>query len=118
LFLQYPAFGIGGSNFVYYATEYGLDEPVPLHNTYIALLVETGLPGFVLFMALLGTVFWCGWKVSGRDNEGLLFLGLLCGMIGWAAYGFWNHPLDKVTTMFPFWTLAGAVVGSYSQRVE
>ncbi|EMA43814.1 O-antigen ligase family protein [Halococcus saccharolyticus] len=116
LFFQYPIFGIGGSNFVYYSTAYGLSEPVPLHNIYIAMLAETGFPGFVLFMALLGSVFWCSWKLSGRHYNKLLYLGLFCGLIGWAAYSFWNHPIDKVTTMFPIWALAGAVVGSYSKE--
>ncbi len=117
LFVQYPLFGIGGANFIYYATEYGLPKPLPLHNIYIALLAETGLPGFLLFITLVGSVLWYGSKAATRTSGGLLCVGLLCGMIGYLAFGFWDTlPLTQVPSFFAFWILAGTVVGTYSHR--
>jgi hypothetical protein len=120
LFVQYPIFGIGGANFAYVATKYGLPYPMPLHNTYIALLAETGLPGLVLYLATLVIVLRYGWRAATADVTGenrLLFLGVLSGMVGYLAFGFWDIlSLIKVTGLFPFWILAGAVVGQYRRQ--
>lgn len=117
LFLQHPLFGIGGANFVYYSTEYGLPQPFPIHNMYLALLAETGLPGFLLYLALLGSVLWYGWRATmDRTGDRLLLIGLLCGMVGFLAFGFWDYlQLIKITPFLSFWVLAGAMVGKYTQ---
>ncbi|MBP1987798.1 O-antigen ligase family protein [Halolamina salifodinae] len=115
LFLQHPVFGIGGANYVYYATQYDPSRPYPLHNIYIGLLAETGFIGFLLYIVVLGSVLWYTWKIVGSSNsDALLFLGIFCGMLGYLAFGFWDHlPLTRVTSLIPFWLLAGTVVGEY-----
>jgi hypothetical protein len=119
LFIQYPIFGIGGANFAYVATEYGLPREMELHNIYIALLAETGLPGFVLYVTALLMVLWYGWQtiMTERTEHGrLLLVGILSGMVGYLAFGFWDHlQLTKITTFLSFWILAGAVVGEYQR---
>jgi len=116
LFFQYPLFGIGGANFMYYSQEYGLPRGMPLHNIYIALLAETGLPGFVLYMLILVSVIWCGWKtMNHRTNNQLLILGMICGIVAYLAFGFWDHlQLDRPTSFIPFWVLSGAIIGMYT----
>lgn len=118
LFLQDPLFGIGGMNFIYYSSEYGFaDDPLPIHSIYIAILAGTGLPGFLLYILLLSSVLWCGWKAAKRADNRLLLVGLFCGMVGYLAFGFWAiTPLIMITSFFPFWFLAGAIVGAHSQQ--
>ncbi|MFC6963709.1 O-antigen ligase family protein [Halocatena marina] len=115
LFIQNPLFGIGGANFVYYTSEYGFPEPLPLHSMYFAMLAEAGFPGFVLMVVILVSILWYGWKAIPRSSDGALLVGMLCGFIGWLAFAFWSIPTIKLTTMFPFWALAGATVGVYAQ---
>lgn len=116
LFLQYPLFGIGGANFIYYSPEYGFQDPLPMHNIYFSLLSETGLLGLLLYSVLLCSVLWYGWKASKRSDHGLLIIGLLCGMVGYLAFGFWDVlQLIIATSFFPFWILAGAIVGEYTR---
>jgi hypothetical protein len=120
LFIQSPVFGIGGANFAYVATAYGLPHPLPLHSMYFALLAETGLPGLVLYVATLVLVLWSGWQAvtaDGSVNNRLLLVSVLSGMVGYLAFGFWDIlPLIKITALFPFWILAGAVVGEYRRQ--
>ena len=54
---QHPLFGLGLNNFaVYYEFVTGRDNFGP-HSFYVALFVETGIVGAVLFLAFLGYVF-------------------------------------------------------------
>ena len=118
LFIQYPLFGIGGANFIYYSTEYGLSQPFPIHNMYLSLLTGAGLPGFLLYIAVLGSVLWYGWRAV-KDHAGneLMFVGLLCGVIGYLAFGFWDIlQLIKVSSFLPFWILVGAMVGESKRQ--
>jgi O-antigen ligase len=112
---QHPLFGIGGANFIYFSTMYGLSEPYPLHSIYIALLAETGILGFVSYVIVVCSVLWYSWKLGleASDNN-LLYIGIFCGMIGYLAFGFWDVlQLIKITSLIPFWILAGAIVGEY-----
>lgn len=119
LFVQHPLFGIGGMNFIYHAADYGLTNPLPIHNTYIAILAGTGLPGLLCYLALLGAVVWAGWVGAKHSESGLLLAGMLCGMVGYFAYAFWAiTPLIMSTSFFPFWILAGAVVGAYAKSTH
>jgi len=118
LFVQYPLFGIGGGNFRYYATEYGLPKPRPMHNIYIGVLAETGLPGFLFYTGALVLIFWYGGKVvASRGCESLLLIGVLCGMIGYLSYGFFDYlQIAKPTSVFSFGLVAGTVLGQYRKE--
>lgn len=120
LFIAHPIFGIGGMNFVYVSVEHGLPRPMAMHNIYIALLAGTGLPGFLLYVGALVVVLWCGWQAATADTTDqnrLLLVGVLAGLIGALAFGFWDHLfLTKITVAIPFWILAGALVGEYRRQ--
>lgn len=69
LFGYAPLVGIGGGNFSRYAAIYaipvppGHPSPLALHNLYLALLVETGLPGILAFILATGTGLYYGARV-------------------------------------------------------
>lgn len=113
-FTEHPIFGIGAANFVYSATDLGLPKAVPLHNIYVALLAETGLPGFVLFVGTLLLVLWSGWRAleAIEASDRLLLGGVLAGLLGVLAFqGLGYSLLAKIPVIYSFWILAGAVVG-------
>jgi hypothetical protein len=115
IFLDHPIFGVGGANYPFVAKEYGLPAKLagnwfPLHNMYLAILAETGLPGFVFFMLAFVFVFWNGLRRFLKQNsDTLLAAGLLAGMVGYAAVAFWETNLRFVMVV-PFWMLMGALV--------
>ena len=118
-----PLFGLGGANFPYVAARYGLPEARAaditaghtVHNAYLAVLVGTGVPGFLLYAAALATVLWAGVDLVRRGAEAWwLVVGLLCGFVGYLAYIFWDVLLVTVAGTFPFWALAGGLCGSWA----
>ncbi|MCO8246710.1 MULTISPECIES: O-antigen ligase family protein [unclassified Haladaptatus] len=122
VFADHPIFGIGGINFVHIAEDYGL--PVPngyshprlIHNTYFALLTETGLVGFSLYMGALICIGYYGWKLLNMNStDPLLISGVLAGLVGIAAFGFWNPQIYNMKITFIFWILGGAIFGEYQK---
>ncbi|WP_227353202.1 O-antigen ligase family protein [Haladaptatus salinisoli] len=123
VFASHPVVGIGGMNFVHVAEEYGL--PVPdgyahprlIHNTYLALLTETGLLGFALYAGAIAVVGYYGWRLlRSRSTGTLLVAGTLAGLLGIAAYSFWNPQLYNAKITFVFWILAATISGEYRKR--
>ena len=118
LFARHPLFGIGGGNFMYFAESYGLDKPYRIHNLYIALLAETGIPGLLLYLGTVGTGLIRGAKlVVSRSVDHTLVFAVCCGLVGLLAAAFWGPFLDRLPRVFPFWAIMGALVGE-AQRVQ
>src|SRR5262249_725088 len=58
MFTHHPVFGIGLCNFTSLIARYIPGEFHVTHNTYLQLLAETGLMGFLLFMAMLTLTYY------------------------------------------------------------
>jgi len=119
MFVDNPVFGIGGGNFRYIAARYGITEGTALHNIYLMLLAEIGLPGFLLYMTAIALVYRAGGRLlrdPGRNSR-VTVLAALTGLTGYLAYAFWDHlALDRITAFLPFWVIAGALVGAYARE--
>lgn len=51
MFLSHPLFGVGAGNF----TDYNY---LTAHNSFVLVLAETGLAGYILWLAFVGYCFW------------------------------------------------------------
>lgn len=124
LFLQFPLFGIGGVNYVLVAGEYGVvappgqNFPYPVHSMYLTLLAETGAVGTALYLGTVAAVLYAGWRLLGHPGvDGPLVIGVLAGLVGALAFGALDIlPLYAGPGFFPFWIVAGALVGEASRR--
>jgi hypothetical protein len=115
--LDYPLFGVGGANYPYVAPAYGLPAKLhghlfPLHNMYIAVLAETGIPGFLLYVSALGMVLWSGWCLYRDGQNRTLAAGALSAVVGYLAVSFWIVN-TRLVMVVPFWILAGALVAEH-----
>ncbi len=45
-----------------------VDVPIVAHDTYLSVLVETGVPGLVLFLALLAGLYYCASRLDYVDR--------------------------------------------------
>jgi hypothetical protein len=78
----------------------------------VAVLAETGVPGFVLYVAATTLVLWTGWRLYVRRPGDRAFLaGVLAALVGYVAVAFWVVNVRFVMVV-PFWLLGGALIAA------
>ncbi|GEM_PF-5155103 len=100
-------FGTGPKN---YGDLYGIEE---IHNTYVGVLFQMGVPGLLFFLAWLWGVVHIGWKASKRIQVPEQRLIVLCMVVGMGLLLLYS------LTMFGLrqrniWLLAGLLVSADS----
>ncbi len=116
--MAYPLFGVGLGNQAYLA----LAEPYrvsaqtkPLaepDNSYLQWGAIAGIPTMLIFLVLLGLVFWFAWRnwlaVDARYR--VLFAGGICALIALSVDSLtvdgWTSPID---VQFLGWLIAGVI---------
>jgi O-antigen ligase len=94
--LRSPLFGVGTGSFFSVAGEFGAEEGYEPHNTYLGILGETGLVGFIPFTWIVLVVLRSLISSVRRLRDEFwrsIAVGLLAGVIGllviyWGHYGF------------------------------
>ncbi len=107
LFTHDPIFGVGFG--VFHNLGYMLGDT---HNIYLKVLSEQGTVGFILFLILIGTFFFMGWRLYKTGDEplarglGLGFLGCLCTLLVNNCFGDRWLYLELSSNL---WVIAGLV---------
>lgn len=118
---NHPLGGVGTGNFTVVEPRYAVrtinlervdlvvDDPKVAHNTYLHVLTELGVVGFVAFIGMLGGTLLVGWRAikelqrRGERRLEILARGLVIGTIGMlAAFVFITAQLEK-----QLWLLLG-----------
>ncbi len=76
--------GVGADGFIK-----AVDIWYVAHNTYLSVLVNNGLIGFVLFLAILAQAAWAGFRSVDPERK-VILSSLLCWMVA-IAVGTWDH---------------------------
>lgn len=124
LFAQFPLFGLGGMSYVVVAPEYGMPVPNgqnfahPVHSLYFTLLAETGAVGTALYLGAVAAALYAGWRLLDRDGvDAALVVGVLAGLVGALAFATFDIlTLYAGPGFFPFWIVAGALVGEAARH--
>lgn len=113
---QNPFWGVGLNS--YAATMGAYDRtpesistefPVPVHNTYLLIAAEVGIPAMLLWVLFLGFCLYRCYQVF-RNSSGvveLASLGVLGGVVTWLVHNLVN--LDSVFTNYMLWVLLGTI---------
>lgn len=83
------------------------------HSEYLGPLSEQGVPGMVLVLVLLITVYNMGFRVvyAARERrQKILATALLLGLTTYFVHGFLNNFLDTDKLSVPFWGFIAALV--------
>jgi O-antigen ligase len=93
------------------------------HSEYIGPLAETGLPGFLIVIALMITVIYTGLKVYRKATDHqvkLLALTITLGLVTYYVHGVMNNFLDTDKASVPFWGFIAILVALdiYSEKQE
>lgn len=114
MFSAHPLRGVGAGNFqvtsIHYLVKPGalkrdefiIDEPKVAHNIYLQEAAELGIPGFVMFMAIVLFSVACALRAAWRFREAedrqmeLLARAVFLGVVGlMAAYFFLSEQFSK-----------------------
>jgi O-antigen ligase len=118
---HHPWTGVGAGNFKMFVRQFGdVNEDHIAHNTYISLLAELGIPGFMAYMAVLVATFWSLERVRRRSmTEGPLLvhqiaMGMQAGLVAYlVAVYFVSAEAHKLYWLFVFLSI---VLGDLQRR--
>jgi len=128
---QNPFLGIGQGSFVAVANKYDRTRegisysfPAPVHNSYLLIAAEIGIPALGCFLMILGYAFF-GIMRMAKVNQGgamsYLGVGLLGGLSTWAVHQLVDYDYVLFSSIFWFYIgliIAGAQIASPSLPEE
>ncbi len=88
---QHQWIGLGATNFSGLMGNFGNLETAHAHNTYLQVLAETGVIGFVLFYGPLVYFLWRAWRARFVP---IAFAGA-CALVFWFAHGVVDYDLEQ-----------------------
>ncbi|MEZ4595136.1 MAG: O-antigen ligase family protein [Chloroflexota bacterium] len=84
------------------------------HNIFLHTAVDIGIPGLIVYLALIGLVLVLGWQVARQNTPMRPYaLGLIAGLIAFHIYGMGDVLALGSKTGLAFWILIGLVVTLY-----
>jgi len=115
-----PLTGVGLNNYteVHHKYDFGVDKiteyyPVPVHNIFLMVAAEIGLPGLFFFV-----LFWMILIIDiirfTRHKQGFhinLLLGIMGGIIGFFIQGLVENTSLGSINFYPVWIFSGVAVG-------
>jgi len=85
----------------------------PVHNTFLLMAAETGIPSSALFLLILVLALLLAYRVAmrGQDEVAALGFGLFASLIGWTIHNQVNHTAPFTETTL--WVLLGLLLAAY-----
>ncbi len=106
-----PLFGYGqqGTGVILGEVETAQDTEsgVAAHDDYIDMMVRTGLPGLLMYAAIVVALFRYGWWQASARNHRSAYL--VAGLMGGLGYGLFHELLRYPDAAALFWYLAGSL---------
>jgi O-antigen ligase len=125
---DHPLLGVGLDNFLYaYRSSYVLpsawaefDLSHP-HNFVFDFWLRLGIPGLITIIGLLAAFYasaWRSYRCLDEGNARLLVLGLMAGMVSFAAHGLVDNAFFLVDLAFVFVLMLALVQVASCDRKE
>jgi O-antigen ligase len=93
------------------STNYG--EGGNAHSEYLGSLVDSGIPGMIIYILLLIISIWRGiiiWRTHHDKQIRNMALALIAGLVTYAVHGVFNNFLDTDKISALFWGVIAAIV--------
>ena len=124
MFKERPVFGYGPGTYMFKYAPYQLKKERTIistnygdggnaHSEYLGPLSESGLPGMLTFMLLIGVVIYVAIHAYSRTSDKRLktiLMAALLGLITYYIHGFLNNFLDTDKISAPFWGFTAMIV--------
>jgi O-antigen ligase len=127
MIIQNPWMGVGLNTYTEEDQAYDTTDeritmvfPQPVHNVYLQLGAEIGIPGLLCFLWFIGVVFYKGFDVLKR-TEGLTFaliLGMMGGQTAFLVHALVSNGSIASYHFLPFWFFSGIILGMHRKRIS
>lgn len=91
-------------------------NPYHVHNTYLQMMIETGVLGLITFLLLIGSLLKMAFEVftSKCSKEiRIMIMALVCGIFGVMVHGMAEHVLFNPKIIYGFWFNIAIIVMFY-----
>jgi O-antigen ligase len=109
-----PVLGVGEDNwdlvFERFRVEGFYDTTVHPHNDYLTVLVSSGVPGLIGFLAIWGISLWRGFKVARLGRTPMIraiALGSTFSLLGFLIGGMFQNYYGTFINCLGWWFVAG-----------
>jgi tetratricopeptide (TPR) repeat protein len=111
--VDHPFLGVGGGGWasVYYQYQGYPYIAREVHNDFLEIGVETGLPGLATFLALLGSGAWAVWRVARRGGRDERLAALAGAGTMLALHSAIDFNLALAAVGIHLWAILGALDG-------
>lgn len=124
MFGQRPVLGWGPGTYKFYYAPFQLSADLTIistnfgdggnaHSEYFGPLAESGVPGLVTFLVIIGLVAYYAidtyFKLQSREMR-IVLMGVFLGLITYFAHGFLNNFLDLDKASVPFWGFMAVIL--------
>lgn len=124
MFRDKPLLGYGPGTYMFKYAPYQLTKERTIistnsadgggaHSEYLGPMAESGLPGLLTFIMILGTLFYTAFHAFERVKEvktKAWLTGALIGLISYCIHGLMNNFLDTDKASVPFWGFSAMIV--------
>lgn len=108
MFKESPLLGKGIGTYMNYLPRYtDVRSYQYAHNSYLQLLVETGILGLIAFLLILIQWLKNSLNFIMHNKENYIFLGIFCGLCAFLIHSFFDNQLFSLKLATLFWLLLG-----------
>ena len=124
---DHPFTGVGAGNWKVVIPSYGLDStvyakgffaPDRVHNMYLQIASETGVPGAVFYFGMWLMIAWIGFKTirtTNDDNKKVLVILMLAGFTAIAIDSMFSFAAERIEHSLYMLLMAGVILGLYAE---
>jgi len=125
---DHPLLGVGAGNWKVVIPSYGLDStvfakgyyaPDRVHNVYLQIASESGIPGAIFYFGFWLIIVWTGFSLLRKinnENKKIIVILMLAGLSAVAVDAMFSFPNERIEHSVYMILMAGIIVGLYVQE--
>jgi len=125
---DHPLMGVGSGNWKVVIPSYGLANtvfakgyfaPDRVHNTYLQIASETGVPGAIFYFGMWVIIAVIGFKVIRKTtstDKKILVILMLAGLSAVAVDSFFSFAVERIEHSIYMLLMGGIILGLYAQE--
>jgi len=124
LLKESPIVGVGAGNWKINILKYDVTKgnkkghivPRRTHNDYVSVITETGILGFLIYMAIFALIIFQAiklFKLLEKEEDKIFMLTMFFALVGYLTYSFFSFPKERIETQMFLNTIMAFIVYEY-----